>query len=243
MNELKKYFQNNNKHLIHKWDHYFDIYDRYFSKYRNQEIILVEFGVFHGGSLQMWKSYFGSNVKIYGVDINPDCLKLREDQIDILIADQDDQRSLHEIAKKIPKIDILIDDGGHTMQQQINTFQVFYDKVASDGIYLCEDLHTSYWASHFGGYKHKNSFIEFSKDLIDQMHAWHSKEPRKFKITDLTKSIYGLHYYDSVLVIEKKRISPPFDSKTGHESTKQYMLSLKKRVKLKLKRLFFSWFQ
>ena len=125
MNQLKNYFQNNTKNLIHKWDHYFDIYDRYFSKYKNKEIVLVEFGVFHGGSLQMWKDYFGEKVKIYGIDINTNCLSLKEDQVEILIADQDDERSLQEIAKKIPEIDILIDDGGHTVRQQINTFQVF----------------------------------------------------------------------------------------------------------------------
>ena len=77
----------------------------------------------------------------------------------------------------------------------------------------------------FSGYKNKNSFIEFSKDLIDQMHAWHSKEPRKFKITDLTRSIYGLHYYDGVLVIEKGVIEKPFDSKTGHEQVIEYQVS------------------
>lgn len=189
------------------------------------------------------KSYFGSNVKIYGVDINPDCLKLREDQIDILIADQDDKSSLQKIVNQIPDIDIFIDDGGHTMKQQINTFDVFYEKVKKDGVYICEDLHTSYWKSHFGGYKNRRSFIEFSKGLIDHIHAWHSQQPKKLKITDLTKSIYGLHFYDCILVIEKRHMSPPFDSQTGHESTKQYLLPLKKRVKLKLKRLFFSWFQ
>ena len=39
VNELKTYFQNNTKNLIHKWDHYFDIYDRYFSKYKNKELV------------------------------------------------------------------------------------------------------------------------------------------------------------------------------------------------------------
>ena len=65
-------------------------------------------------------------------------------------------------------------------------------------------------------------FIEFSKHFIDDIHAWHSREPRKFKISDFTRSMYGLHFYDSVLVIEKREMTPPFDSKTGHESVKQY---------------------
>ena len=158
MNDLKEYFQNNNRNLIHKWDHYFEIYDRYFSKFRNKDIVLVEFGVFHGGSLQMWKHYFGDRVKIYGIDINPNCIALKEDQIEILIADQDDKNALNEISKKIPPIDILIDDGGHTMKQQINTFQVFYNKVVNNGVYLCEDLHTSYWREYSGGYKRRTLY-------------------------------------------------------------------------------------
>ncbi|MFP4369831.1 MAG: hypothetical protein ACLFR2_09645 [Candidatus Kapaibacterium sp.] len=59
MNDLEKYFRQNDARLIHKWNHYFDIYDRHFSKFRGKEIILLEIGVSHGGSLQMWKSYFG----------------------------------------------------------------------------------------------------------------------------------------------------------------------------------------
>jgi hypothetical protein len=55
MNDLEKYFKNNTGRVINKWSQYFDVYDRHFSKYRGKEIVLLEIGTFHGGSLQMWK--------------------------------------------------------------------------------------------------------------------------------------------------------------------------------------------
>ena len=58
------------------------------------------------------------------------------------------------------------------------------------------------------------SFIEYSKDLIDQLNAWHSKQSA-FKIDKFTKTVYSLHYYDSVVVIEKKPIQPPVSLTSG----------------------------
>jgi hypothetical protein len=71
MNDLEKYFLGNTGKLIDKWKHYFDVYDRHFSRYRGTDVHFVEFGVSQGGSLQMWKNYFGPKARIYGVDINP----------------------------------------------------------------------------------------------------------------------------------------------------------------------------
>lgn len=59
MNDLEKYFRENKGNLIHKWMHYFEIYDRYFKQYRNKEVTILEIGIYQGGSLQMWKDYFG----------------------------------------------------------------------------------------------------------------------------------------------------------------------------------------
>ena len=144
MNDLEKHFTENTGKLIHKWKHYFEIYDRHFSRFRGTDVHVVEFGVSHGGSLQMWKEYFGSNCKIFGVDINPYCKTLEEEQIKIYIGDQENRNFLKSLAKKIPRIDILIDDGGHTMKQQINTFDELFTQIDKNGVYLCENLLTSY---------------------------------------------------------------------------------------------------
>lgn len=140
MNDLEKHFTENTGRLILKWKHYFEIYDRHFSRFRGTDVHIVEFSVFQGGSLQMWKQYFGPNTKIFGIDINPHCKELEEERVEILIGDQDDRSFLKSLAEKIPRIDILIDDGGHTMKQQIATYEELFSYVDQNGVYLCEDL-------------------------------------------------------------------------------------------------------
>jgi hypothetical protein len=215
MNELERYFTGNTGNLIHKWKHYFDIYDRHFSKYRGRDVHLLEFGVSHGGSLQMWKHYFGAKAKIYGVDINPDCKQLEEEQVKVFIGDQADKQFLRSLLANIPRIDILIDDGGHTMEQQIATFEVLFAHIDEEGVYLCEDLHTSYWQEYGGGYRATGSFIEYTKNFVDYIHAWHSRDPHNLPVSDFTQSVYSLNYYDSVLVIEKRAIEKPNHLQTG----------------------------
>jgi hypothetical protein len=215
MNDLEKYFYDNTSRIIHKWRHYFEIYDRHFSRYRNTPVHIVEVGVFKGGSLQMWKQYFGAQARIYGVDIDPRCAEYSEDRIEILIGSQEDREFLRTIPQRVPKIDIFIDDGGHTMKQQITTFEEIYQHVDANGIYLCEDLHTSYWGYFGGGYRRRGTFIEYSKKLIDQLNAWHSHRPKKFSPSDFTRSTFSLHFYDSILVIEKRPMIPPSDVMTG----------------------------
>ena len=233
MNDLEKHFNENTGSLIHKWKHYFEIYDRHFSRFRGTNVHIVEFGVSQGGSLQMWKQYFGPKAKIFGIDINEHCKKLEEEQIEMFIGDQEDRTFLKSLAAKIPRIDILIDDGGHTMAQQINTYEELFSYIDKNGVYLCEDLHTSYWPEWGGGYKKPGTFIEYSKDFIDYINAWHSVQESKLSVTELTKSIHSLHYYDSILVIEKRPVEQPVHLKTGTRTVPDYQpkKSLLKRVK------------
>ena len=201
-NPLWKYFSHNEGRIIHKWHHYFDIYHNHFCRFRNLPVTILEIGVFKGGSLQMWKNYFGPAARIYGVDIDAQCKELEEEQVRIFIGDQADRIFLQKLKDKIGPIDILIDDGGHTMTQQIATFEELYPAVRENGVYLIEDLHTSYWEEYGGGYKKQGSFIEYAKEFIDDINAWHSHDPKLIP-GNLTKSATGIHFYDSVLVIEK----------------------------------------
>jgi len=214
MNTLQAYFESNTKRIITKWEHYFEIYDRYFNKYRNKEVTILEIGVNKGGSLQMWKDYFGPKAKIYGVDVNEQCKTLEEDQIEIFIGSQSNRAFLNNLKKQIPKLDILLDDGGHTMKQQIVTFEEMFSHIKDNGIYFCEDCHTSYWEGYGGGYKKPTTFIEYTKNWVDQINAWHSKEPQ-FKIDEITESIHSVHYYDSIVVVEKRSMLPPQVKRTG----------------------------
>jgi hypothetical protein len=215
MNDLEKYFYNNRGNLIHKWKHYFEIYDRHFRHYRGTDVVMVEFGVFQGGSLEMWRDYFGPRARIIGVDINPECRVFADNQIEIMIGDQEDRGFLRSIAAAVPRIDILLDDGGHTMKQQIATFEELFPHIDKNGVYLCEDLLTSYRPNFGGGYKDPNSFIEYSKNFIDYIHAWHSHDKSRLDVNPFTRSARALHYYDSILVIEKREMSAPSHMKTG----------------------------
>ena len=214
---LETYFRNNDKRLIHKWLHYFEVYERHFNKYRGKEMVMLEIGVSHGGSLQMWKDYFGIKAKIYGIDIKPRCKTLEEENIEIFIGSQSNRNFLKETIQKIPPVDILLDDGGHTMEQQIITYEELFDKIKKDGVYLCEDVCTSYWPVYGGGLKKEDTFIEYTKNLIDSLNAYHSRE-EGFKVNDFTKSVNSIHYYDSMVVIEKRPRSKPYHEKTGVKS-------------------------
>jgi hypothetical protein len=217
MNELEYFFSTEKHRLIHKWNHYFEIYDRHLHHLKGQKINILEIGISHGGSLEMWNYYFKNNVTIYAVDINPECKKFEGDNIKIFIGSQEDESFLRNLKNSIPQIDVLIDDGGHSMKQQIVTFNTLYDHITENGIYICEDLHTSYWKNYGGGYKKKRSFIEYSKNFIDKLNAWHSKD---ISIDYITTSTHSLHFYDSVLVMEKRKMNKPFDVKSGNPSIK-----------------------
>jgi 23S rRNA U2552 (ribose-2'-O)-methylase RlmE/FtsJ len=224
MNDLEKYFYNNNDKLIDKWLHYFNIYDIYFNKYKNkEEIVILEIGVFQGGSLQMWKSYFGPNAKIYGIDINPNCKSFEEKNIEIFIGSQSDRAFLRKIKQEIPKVDILIDDGGHKMNQQIIAFEELFDHVKEDGIYLCEDTHSSYQIMYGGGHKRYGTFIEYSKNFIDYINAYFS-EQSSLKVNKYTKSIKAIHFYDSIVVFEKGKRDKPQRLTTGKATVQNYYL-------------------
>jgi cephalosporin hydroxylase len=220
-NPLETYFEHNRGRLIHKWMHYFDIYDRHFAPYRGKKVTVVEFGVSHGGSLQMWKHYFGRKARIVGVDIDPRCAAFTERRVEVVIGDQEDRSFLRELRDRVGPIDVVIEDGGHTMAQQINTFEVLWPAVRNGGVYLVEDLHTSYWKRYGGGYQRPGTFIEYAKNLVDQMQAWHGRGPDTFVVDKYTRSIRGMHVYDSIIVFDKAKVREPRQERRGNPTLGQ----------------------
>jgi hypothetical protein len=190
---------------LDKWISYFEVYDRYFGKYRGKPLKMLEIGIFQGGSLKMWKEYFGENASIVGIDINPGCKQYEEPQIDIRIGSQDDAEFLRKVSEEFGPFDIVLDDGGHMMDQQIISFENLFPQVKNGGVYLCEDVHTSYWDEYVGGLNRPGTFIEVTKTLIDHVNGWHIKGGR----SPYTKSIKAIHCYDSIVVFEKAAVNPP----------------------------------
>ena len=220
--DLHNYFIENRKRAIDKWLFYFDVYEKHFSRFRGKDINLLEIGVQNGGSLQMWKYYFKSNypnakVNLYGIDIDEKAKSLEDDENDIkiFIGSQSDREFLRKIKKEIPKLDILIDDGGHTMEQQIVTFEEMYEHVKDDGVYLCEDTHSSYFSHLGGGYHNQNTFIEYAKNLIDDLHSYWFEENIPINSLNIVNTTHCINFYDSMVFFEKKIRNSKYNSLCG----------------------------
>jgi hypothetical protein len=194
-------FSLNQEHTMLKWYHYFPIYEKHLAPWRNKTATVLEIGIFKGGSLGMWRRYFGPMATIIGVDINPQCKNFGQEDIHVRIGDQSDTHFLQSIIDEFGVPDIVIDDGSHEMQHISKTFNFLYPKVSKNGLYIIEDLHTAYFDEFGGGLNNENSFINISKNLIDQLNADHSRgevEPNLF-----TRTTFGISFYDSVIVFER----------------------------------------
>lgn len=213
-NPLAEIFYSHSGRRVHKWEHYLEIYHRHLERFRGQPITLLEFGVKHGGSLQLWREYLGPEARLIGVDIDPRCKSFEDDRTEIFIGDQGDKTFLLQVAERIGPVDVLIEDGGHHPHQQLATFRVFYPRMRENGCFIIEDLHTSYWPSYSGGLRRRGTFMEFAKSKVDQLNAWHSREDG-FAPTRFTRTTHSMHFYDSVVVFERGRVRRPRTRKRG----------------------------
>ena len=206
---LEEIFNNLERHCG-KHSHYFDVYERHFNRFIGKNPVIVEVGICRGGSAEMWQKYFGEGATIIGIDIDdnafkpehqtPGCIQIR--------GDQGDPKFWEEFFKTYPEVDIFIDDGSHHMSHQITTIMSAYNHVKDDGVYLCEDTHTSYWPEYLGGLRNKpGTFMEYSKRLIDTLNSAHYtttdfSQDEKLFVNHFDK-IKSMHFYDSIVVLEK----------------------------------------
>lgn len=122
---------------IDKWAHYGPIYDRHLDPLWTTAKRVLEIGVDHGGSLQLWARAFPS-AQIVGLDINPDCKRFEEDRISVVIGDQTDTSLLATLGE----FDIVIDDGSHNIRDQTIAFNALYPRTKM--VYLIEDIHGAF---------------------------------------------------------------------------------------------------
>jgi hypothetical protein len=200
-NALREFFDSRDQGPgIWKWNHYFDIYDRHFHRFRGQEVHVLEIGVYSGGSLEMWRDYFGPKALIYGVDIEPDCRVYENDRTKIFIGDQADRLFWREFRRKVPTLDIVIDDGGHQFEQQIVSVEELLPFLRPGGIYFCEDVHGKYnrFASYIHGVGHRLNEVlscgEFPSDNDRRIVC---------DCTPFQSAVNSIHLYPFVTVIER----------------------------------------
>ncbi|OGM55884.1 hypothetical protein A3F62_01525 [Candidatus Woesebacteria bacterium RIFCSPHIGHO2_12_FULL_44_11] len=184
------------KGIIRKWRHYFPIYDFYFEKIQNRPLNLLEIGVGWGGSLFTWAEYF-PKAKITGIDNNPKRKEFEEGNIKVFIGDQADSDFLKSVNEQTGPFDIVIDDGGHMMHQQITAFKTLFPLLKDGGYYVIEDWQTSYLPKYFDN---GPKTVDFLKNLIDGLNYWVSPN---LKPTYFAKNIVSLHFYSGIVFIKK----------------------------------------
>jgi hypothetical protein len=203
-------FVENKSNVVHKWHHYIPLYEKYFSNFRNRKIRFLEIGVSKGGSLQMWRKYFGRDAIIFGIDINPECEKYNGLAGQVRIGSQSDAKFLHSVVAEMGGVDIVLDDGSHRMDHIVASLRVLFPQLNNSGIYLIEDLHTAYFSEYRGGIANKTNFFNKIRDVIDDMHHWyHEKDLKEISISG---SCSAIHIHDSIVVLEKNKIYRPVHS-------------------------------
>jgi hypothetical protein len=186
---------------IWKWRHYFEIYHRHLAKFIGQDVGIVEVGVYSGGSLEMWKKYFGPRCRIYGVDIREECKSYEDEVVKISVGDQADRNFWRRFKAEVPALDIVIDDGGHRAQQQIVTLEELLAHLRPGGIYICEDVYGVF-----------NSFHDYVSGLTHHLNAWQMQPgvswPHEgIRPNPFQRAVHSMHVYPFMVVIEKREAS------------------------------------
>ncbi len=206
INSKSRLFQiyKNLKRVSLKSNTYFQAYEELFSGYVGKEIIFAEIGVMHGGSMFMWREYFGNKAKIIGIDLHPNAKELEKHGFEIFVGSQSDPNFWKNFYNKVGKIDILLDDGGHENNQQIITLNESIPNIKDGGIILIEDTHTSY-SKRFGN-PSKYSFINYSKYLVDVVNSRFPSDEIK-KNNEFRKKIFSVLFYESMVAfkIDKRK--------------------------------------
>lgn len=181
---------------------YIDAYHRFFSEYRNRRITLIEIGVHLGYSLNLWEAYFQRGT-IIGVDIY-DKTELSHGRVHVHKCSQTDRDGLERIRQIYGGFDLVIDDGSHVNQHQIESFQILFPMLKARGVYVIEDLQTSYWPAFGGGSvgtpAHTLSAMGFFTSLIDGLNHAEFLPPTTIPTTEPFHNEIRAIYFEHNLV-------------------------------------------
>jgi len=202
---------------VHKWHHYFEIYEKHFGAYRNRPIRMLEIGVFRGGSLRMWKQYFHPESIIVGVDIDKSCKthERADENVFVRIGSQADPDFLAKVTEEFGPFDIILDDGSHkTHHQNISFGALFRSSLVDGGCYMVEDTHSNYWLKTIDS---EDTFIDLSKQMVDTLHETyfdrteasfrpgHADAVKEMHVSYLAANIHSIAFYDSIVVFDKRK--------------------------------------
>lgn len=182
------------KVLHHRYDR---IYPIFLEKYRNSEVKLFEIGCGADyASFKMWKEYFPFG-KIFCMDIHENVITDRG------IVYQGDQTKVEDLMRMVHNIglcDVIIDDGSHIAEHQINTFNLLFEKMLNKGgVYIIEDIEASYWNSEMELYGYKIG----NHNIIDYFNSTPDKINSEFSLRKNHQSISSITYFKNCIIITK----------------------------------------
>lgn len=196
-NPLEDYFDSHTVGPgIWKWRHYFSAYDRHLAKFRGQPVHVLEVGIYSGGSLDMWRHYFGETAHIYGVDVQPACRAYERAGTRILIGDQADADFWKSFKRDVPRLDVVIDDGGHQPSQQIATLEALLPHLQPGGVYMCEDIHGP-----------ENLFCSYLDGISRNLHdtsGWETGASLRVDTIEWQMLVDSVHLYPFLAVVERR---------------------------------------
>lgn len=179
-----------------KVDSYFQVYEQLFAPYVGRPIVFVEVGVLNGGSLFMWREYFGPQARIIGVDANPQARQWEQHGFEVHIGDQSSEAFWDDFYRQVGDIDILLDDGGHTNAQQTVTAARAFARVRDGGLVVVEDVHASYMREFDN--PSRRAFTKFAAHVADSVNRRFGPLPRPRN--DYWKHVYSVSFFESIVV-------------------------------------------
>ncbi len=184
-------------------------YERHFAHLRDREMLVLELGIGGyarsgqgGASLKMWKWFF-PRARIVGVDIQ-DKSFVDEPRIRSFQGSQTDRRLMRRIVKRFGAPTIVIDDGSHRPPHVIKSFQILFPMLEDGGLYVIEDIQTSYWPAWKGSLDldDPNTSMAMVKRLLDGLnHEEFLDDAYEPSYTDL--HVVAVHSYHNLVIIEK----------------------------------------
>jgi len=203
---LREIFEAHDRLGSDKWTTYFGAYDDHFARFRERPITLLEIGIQNGGSLEIWAKYFANATRIVGCDIDEKCrdLTFEDPRISVVIGDANSANSYQAVTSDVAAFDIVVDDGSHLVSDVIQSFALYFPKVKPGGVYVIEDLHTSYWEGFGGGSDLDLSSMGFLKLLADVVNKEFWRDDRVgFNLLQNYASRYDVAVNDAGLEIDE----------------------------------------
>lgn len=129
------------KNSTHCYIEYF--YEEAFEEYRDKEVSILEIGISGGYSFRLWKEYFKNAKTIIGIDNRPEAVAEVNRSIPGVEFYYGDAYT-QEMVDKLPKFDIIIDDGCHKTDYQVKAMELYLPLLKEGGLYVIEDIQHEY---------------------------------------------------------------------------------------------------